>query len=180
MARVDGGLGWKVAGRIRTLSLLVAHEVSKFTRRGAATTYVFTAYFKWAIWVTREGSLHRNSRTDDRRKLNVKYCCNTISVVGLKEPPESFVKRLSKSMFDIDLDNMDLRDWVWAEDENRRFYDVDDVFLPDMTSSEPLDNFEAIRWEESCLRGKIHERVELIPDAAVKFHNRRIQRIGRT
>lgn len=34
-------------------------------------------------------------------------CRNTIAVVGLKEPTDEFVKKLSKVMFDIDLDNTD-------------------------------------------------------------------------
>jgi hypothetical protein len=38
-------------------------------------------------------------------------CESRISVVGLKELPETFVKALSKAMFGVDLDNMDLAQW---------------------------------------------------------------------
>jgi hypothetical protein len=38
-------------------------------------------------------------------------CRNKIAVVGLKEPPEEFVKKLSKAMFGIDLDNIDVSKW---------------------------------------------------------------------
>src|SRR6266403_1209956 len=49
-------------------------------------------------------------------------CENTIAVVGLKEPPEEFVKRLSKAMFDIDLDNMDLAKWGHCKCEGGKLY----------------------------------------------------------
>jgi hypothetical protein len=38
-------------------------------------------------------------------------CENTIAVVGLKEDPEIFVGKLSKAMFQIDLDNLDPKQW---------------------------------------------------------------------
>jgi hypothetical protein len=51
-------------------------------------------------------------------------CENTIAVVGLKEPPREFVKKLSKAMFDIDLDNMDLAKWDHCKCECGRLYDT--------------------------------------------------------
>jgi len=41
-------------------------------------------------------------------------CKNTITIIGLQEAPESFVKPLSKAMFEIDLDAMDPA--MWGED----------------------------------------------------------------
>jgi len=38
-------------------------------------------------------------------------CKNTITVIGLKDAPETFVKSLSKVMFGIDLDDMDPKKW---------------------------------------------------------------------
>jgi hypothetical protein len=38
-------------------------------------------------------------------------CVSLIAVIGLKEPPEEFVKKLSRTMFGIDLDSMDLSKW---------------------------------------------------------------------
>ncbi len=38
-------------------------------------------------------------------------CTNTITVIGLQEAPEVFLKALSLQMFGIDLDNMDPRKW---------------------------------------------------------------------
>jgi hypothetical protein len=38
-------------------------------------------------------------------------CESTITVIGLKESPESFAKVLSKAMFSIDLDNLEPKDW---------------------------------------------------------------------
>ena len=43
-------------------------------------------------------------------------CKNTITVIGPKEAPESFVKALAKAMFGIDLDAMDPA--MWGEDPN--------------------------------------------------------------
>lgn len=41
-------------------------------------------------------------------------CVSKIAVIGLKEPPEEFVKKLSKLMFDIDLDDIDVAKWgLW-------------------------------------------------------------------
>ena len=38
-------------------------------------------------------------------------CKNTITIIGLQEPPEQFVRTLSKALFDIDLDNLDPTQW---------------------------------------------------------------------
>jgi hypothetical protein len=38
-------------------------------------------------------------------------CKNTITIIGLQEAPETFVKALSKAMFGIDLDAMDPTEW---------------------------------------------------------------------
>jgi len=43
-------------------------------------------------------------------------CESTITVIGLKESPESFAKVLSKATFSIDLDNLEPKDW--GEEEN--------------------------------------------------------------
>lgn len=43
-------------------------------------------------------------------------CTNTITIIGLQEAPETFVKALSKVMFGIDLDEMDPT--KWDEDES--------------------------------------------------------------
>jgi hypothetical protein len=43
-------------------------------------------------------------------------CETKITVIGLKEPPESFVKAFSKAMFGIDLDNLEPK--KWGEDES--------------------------------------------------------------
>jgi len=43
-------------------------------------------------------------------------CKNTLTVIGVQEAPETFVKTLSKSMFGIDLDNLDPK--KWGEGEN--------------------------------------------------------------
>jgi hypothetical protein len=52
-------------------------------------------------------------------------CVSRIAVVGLKEPPEDFVKKLSKVMFDIDLDNMDVTKWGLYRCEGGKLYDAD-------------------------------------------------------
>src|SRR6266404_7531681 len=49
-------------------------------------------------------------------------CENTIAVVGLKEPPEEFIKKLSKAMFEIDLDDMDLGNWGHYQCEEGKLY----------------------------------------------------------
>jgi len=49
-------------------------------------------------------------------------CENTIAVVGLKKPAGEFVKDLSKVMFDIDLDNMDLAKWGHYQCEEGKLY----------------------------------------------------------
>lgn len=38
-------------------------------------------------------------------------CKNKISVIGLQQPPETFVKMLSRSMFGLDLDDLDPKQW---------------------------------------------------------------------
>src|ERR1035437_8365143 len=38
-------------------------------------------------------------------------CKNTITIIGLQEAPEHFVKALSKAMFNVDLDNLDPTRW---------------------------------------------------------------------
>ena len=43
-------------------------------------------------------------------------CESTITVIGLKEAPETFVKAFSKAMFRVDLDNLQPKEW--GEDEN--------------------------------------------------------------
>ena len=43
-------------------------------------------------------------------------CESKITIIGLKEPAEVFVKALSKAMFGIDLDNMNPKQW--GEDES--------------------------------------------------------------
>lgn len=43
-------------------------------------------------------------------------CETKITVIGLKEPAEAFVKALSKAMFGVDLDNLNPKQW--GEDEN--------------------------------------------------------------
>lgn len=43
-------------------------------------------------------------------------CKNTITVIGMKDAPESFAKALSKVMFGIDLDDMNPK--MWGEDES--------------------------------------------------------------
>jgi hypothetical protein len=42
-------------------------------------------------------------------------CETKITVIGLKEPPETFVKALSKAMFGIDLDNLEPKRWGEVE-----------------------------------------------------------------
>jgi hypothetical protein len=54
-------------------------------------------------------------------------CQNTIAVMGLKEPPEEFIKKLSKVMFDIDLDNMDLSRWGNYTCEGGKLYQIHNV-----------------------------------------------------
>ncbi len=51
-------------------------------------------------------------------------CESIISVVGLKEPPETFVKALSKSMFGIDLDDMEVENWGCERGDDGKFYDI--------------------------------------------------------
>lgn len=51
-------------------------------------------------------------------------CENTIAVVGLKEPPEEFIKKLSKAMFEIDLDNMDVAKWGHYKCEGGKLYHI--------------------------------------------------------
>jgi Api92-like protein with ferredoxin domain len=47
-----------------------------------------------------------------RRKSKMANICeNTITVIGLKEAPELFLKSLSKAMFQIDLDDLDPKQW---------------------------------------------------------------------
>jgi hypothetical protein len=54
-------------------------------------------------------------------------CQNTIAVMGLKEPSEEFIKKLSKVMFDIDLDNMDLSRWGNYTCEGGKLYQIYNV-----------------------------------------------------
>lgn len=49
------------------------------------------------------------------------FCKTYISVVGVKDPPDIFVKALSKTMFDIDLDNMDVEKWGHKPGEDGKF-----------------------------------------------------------
>src|SRR6267378_1383831 len=72
-----------------------------------------------AIWAVRTtDSCFRDRRQHARNaapmlegEIMANICENTIAVVGLKEPAEEFVKKLSKAMFDIDLENLDLAKW---------------------------------------------------------------------
>jgi hypothetical protein len=52
----------------------------------------------------------------DRREKMANICESKITVVGLEQDPESFVRELSKAMFQIDLDNLDPK--KWGEDES--------------------------------------------------------------
>src|ERR1035438_119684 len=58
----------------------------------------------------------------DRRSTGEKKMANTcenkIAVLGLEEDPESFVKKLSKAMFQLDLDNPDPKKWGEAPEIN--------------------------------------------------------------
>jgi len=55
-------------------------------------------------------------------------CETSISVVGLKESPETFVKALSKAMFDIDLDNMEVEQWGCKKRDGGKFYDEEGCY----------------------------------------------------
>ncbi len=65
-------------------------------------------------------------------------CENTIAVVGLKEPPEEFAKKLSKAMFDIDLENMDLAKWGHYKCEGGKLYSTHEVIDPETNEEEVL------------------------------------------
>ncbi len=43
-------------------------------------------------------------------------CENTITVIGVQEEPETFVKTLSKALFEIDLDNLDPVEWLYPSE----------------------------------------------------------------
>jgi hypothetical protein len=49
-------------------------------------------------------------------------CVSKIAVIGLKEPPEEFIKKLSKLMFDIDLDDIDTAKWGHPEMDGKTWY----------------------------------------------------------
>lgn len=51
-------------------------------------------------------------------------CRNTIAVIGLKEPTDEFVKKLSKAMFEIDLDNMIPAEWGVSRCEGGKLYQI--------------------------------------------------------
>jgi hypothetical protein len=55
----------------------------------------------------------RESENEERNLANV--CETTITVVGLNDPAEIFVKALSKAMFGVDLDILNPK--LWGEDE---------------------------------------------------------------
>jgi hypothetical protein len=50
-------------------------------------------------------------------------CDSIITVVGLQELPESFVKKLSRIMFEIDLDNLDPRVWGGESEDPKGCYE---------------------------------------------------------
>lgn len=50
-------------------------------------------------------------------------CINTITVLGLQDAPEAFVKQLSKAMFAIDLDNLDPKTWGDDTEQPEGLYD---------------------------------------------------------
>jgi hypothetical protein len=105
-------------------------------------------------------------------------CENAVAVVGLKEPPEVFVKELSKVMFDIDLDNMDLARWGHYKCEGGKLFSTyhvidletnEEKVLRTEARSENLDT--SILEDGKCYRfvrkhnpetGKLVERVEEI------------------
>jgi hypothetical protein len=94
-------------------------------------------------------------------------CENTIAVVGLKEPPEEFVKKLSKVMFDIDLDNMDLAKWGHHKCEGGKLYDIYktadvETGKPALIRQEVKANLDA----SVCEEGKYYRLVRAVNQVA--------------
>jgi len=91
-------------------------------------------------------------------------CETTISVVGLKEPPETFVKALSKAMFEIDLDDMDVEKWGCNKGEDGKFYQYIHVPPP----SRLKDGFEYVDkpplYRIPFTDGTVHEYVDAAHD----------------
>jgi hypothetical protein len=60
-------------------------------------------------------------------------CRNTITIVGLTETPEAFVKTLSKVMFRIDRDGMESAEWCEdkSTDGKTWYTSLTDTFLRD-------------------------------------------------
>jgi hypothetical protein len=58
-----------------------------------------------------------------RKEINMaNRCDNVITVVGLQEPPETFVEKLSKIMFEIDLDSLDPSVWGGESEDPKGCY----------------------------------------------------------
>jgi len=91
-------------------------------------------------------------------------CETNISVVGLKEPSETFVKALSKAMFEIDLDDMDVEKWGCNKGEDGKFYQ----YIPVPPPFRLTDGFEYVDKPPLCriplTDGTIHEYVDGPPD----------------
>jgi hypothetical protein len=94
-------------------------------------------------------------------------CENTIAVVGLKEPPEEFVKKLSKAMFDIDLDNMDVAKWGHYKCEGGKLYDIFHI-VDEQTGEEKLVRQEVHVGNPDtsiCEDGKYYSLVHEVDEA---------------
>jgi hypothetical protein len=91
-------------------------------------------------------------------------CETNISVVGLKEPPETFVKALSKALFEIDLDDMDVEKWGCNKGEDGKFYQFIHVPPPFRLK----DGFEYVDKPPLCripfTDGTVHEYVDAAHD----------------
>ena len=96
-------------------------------------------------------------------------CESTISVVGLKEAPETFVKSLSKAMFGIDLDNMELEGWGNYRCEDGKLISTyragDKVYrsvVPD-SDVDPCQLLAEGRWYEEAHRYGSKAFIEITP-----------------
>jgi hypothetical protein len=56
------------------------------------------------------------SQSTKERKIMANICKNTITVVGLKESPDTFLKAFLKAVFSLDLDDLDPSWWGATED----------------------------------------------------------------
>src|ERR1700756_4089159 len=93
-------------------------------------------------------------------------CENTIAVVGLKESPEEFIKKLSKAMFDIDLDNMDLAKWGHSKCEGGKLYDIYQTLDPETGKRELVRQEVWAHLDKSnCEEGKYYTLVRDIDQA---------------